>query len=106
MKIDHLAIEVDSPPEAADWYIENFGAELLYKDDTWASVEFENIKLAFVIKSQHPSHFAFLVNNFDKNDKVKEHRDGSESAYKRDPWGNIYEIIRYNNEENHDQKDN
>ena len=99
MKIDHIAIQVTSPSDAADWYVENFDAEILYKDDTWAFVEFENIKLAFVVKQQHPSHFAFLVSNFDDKDKVKMHRDGSESTYKKDPWGNIYELIRYNVEE-------
>ena len=25
----------------------------------------------------------------------KLHRDGSESVYKRDPWGNIYELVKY-----------
>ena len=100
MKIDHLAIQVESPREAATWYVENFGAKLLYEDDTWAFVEFENIKLAFVVKQQHPAHFAFLVEDFSENDKVKTHRDGSESTYKKDPWGNIYELIRYNAEEN------
>ena len=100
MKIDHLAIQVESPSEAAAWYVENFGAKLLYEDGTWAFVEFENIKLAFVVKQQHPAHFAFLVKDFSENDKVKTHRDRSESTYKKDPWGNIYELIRYNAEEN------
>ena len=49
MKIDHIAIVVDNPREAAEWYIQNFGAEFLYADDTWGFVQFENIKLAFVV---------------------------------------------------------
>tara|TARA_Y100001970_G_scaffold290136_1_gene422734 strand:+ start:1718 stop:1999 length:282 start_codon:yes stop_codon:yes gene_type:complete len=92
MKIDHLAIQVESPNEAAAWYVENFGAKLLYEDGTWAFVEFENIKLAFVVKHQHPTHFAFLVEEL-KGGKL--HRDGSRSVYKRDPWGNIYELVKY-----------
>ena len=95
MKIDHIAIVVDSPREAAEWYVQNFGAELLYADDTWGFVQFENIKLAFVVKAQHPAHFAFEVDSFNDKDKIKKHRDNSESVYKRDPWGNIYELVKY-----------
>ena len=95
MKIDHIAIVVDNPREAAEWYIQNFGAEFLYADDTWGFVQFENIKLAFVVKTQHPPHFAFEVDSFNDKDNIKKHRDGSESVYKRDAWGNIYELIKY-----------
>ena len=95
MKIDHIAIVVDNPREAAEWYIQNFGAEFLYADDTWGFVQFENIKLAFVVKTQHPAHFAFEVDAFSGEDKIKKHRDDSESVYKRDAWGNIYELIKY-----------
>jgi len=87
MKIDHVAIQVDDPRNAAEWYVKVFDAELLYVDDTWASVQFENIKLAFVIKSQHPPHIAFEADDIEGG---KLHRDESTSVYKRDPWGNIY----------------
>ncbi len=96
MKVDHIAIQVDNPREAAEWYIQNFGATLLYVDDTWGFVEFENIKLAFVVKTQHPAHFAFEVPDLEGG---KNHRDGTKSVYKKDPWGNIYEMIRYPNEQ-------
>tara|TARA_Y100001934_G_scaffold230588_1_gene278271 strand:+ start:128 stop:421 length:294 start_codon:yes stop_codon:yes gene_type:complete len=96
MKIDHVAIIVDDPEAAAKWYIEKFGAELIYADSTWAFIEFENVKLAFVVKGQHPTHLAFETTQFAEDDRVKKHRDGSESVYRRDPWGNFYELIRYN----------
>lgn len=92
MKVDHVAIQVDDPKAAADWYISKFGAELLYVDDTWGFVQFENIKLAFVVKTQHPPHFAFEVPELDAG---KTHRDGSKSVYKKDPWGNFFELIKY-----------
>ena len=95
MKIDHIAIVVDSPKDAANWYADKFKGKIEYADETWSFVSFENIKLAFVIKSQHPAHFAFEVNSFDKNDKIKKHRDNSVSCYKKDPWGNIYELVKY-----------
>ena len=95
MKLDHIAIVVDNPAEAADWYISNFDATMIYADETWAFVQLDNIKLAFVVKTQHPPHFAFEVDSFEEGDKVKKHRDDSESVYKRDPWGNIYELVKY-----------
>ena len=39
-RIDHIAIQVENPGEAAEWYSKNFGAELLYVDDTWGFVQF------------------------------------------------------------------
>ena len=91
-KIDHIAICVDSPVEAANWYIENHGAKKIYIDDTWSIVQFANVKLAFVVEDQHPPHFAFEV---DELENGKLHRDGSRSTYKKDPWGNDYELVLY-----------
>jgi len=91
-RIDHIAIPVDEPKVAVGWYIENFGATCLYVDETWGLVEFENVKLAFVVKSQHPPHFAFEVEHLEGGTL---HRDGSRSVYKRDPWGNLYELVKY-----------
>ena len=95
MELDHVAIIVDDPQAASQWYVDQFDAELIYADDSWAFIEFDNVKLAFVIKGQHPPHLAFKTRTFAEGDKVKKHRDGSESVYKRDPWGNFYELIRY-----------
>lgn len=92
MKIDHIAIQVEKPKEAAQWYCDNFGAKLIYADETWGFVQFENIKLAFVINNQHPPHIAFEDKGL-KSGKL--HRDGSRSVYKKDPFGNFYELIKY-----------
>ena len=64
--IDHIALSVEDPESAANWYISNFNGELLYCDDTWSFVQFENIKMAFVKKGTHPAHFAFKVDRFDE----------------------------------------
>lgn len=98
MKLDHVALQVEDPIKAAEWYRDTFDAKILYKDETWSFVEFENVKLAFVVKRQHPMHIAFEVDEFQEGDVVKEHRDGSKSAYKKDPFGNIYELIKYKEE--------
>ena len=91
-KIDHVALTTSDPTKAAEWYCENFDATLLYSDDTWAMVQFENIKLAFVIKTQHPAHIAFEKPDLEIG---KIHRDGSKSIYAKDPFGNFYELIKY-----------
>jgi len=92
MKIDHIAFQVKNPRLAAEWYSNNFNAEILYIDETWAFIQFENIKMAFVIKEQHPVHIAFEDPSLTAG---KRHRDGSISIYKKDPFGNFYEIIKY-----------
>ena len=74
MKIDHIALQVENPKEAAEWYRDEFEVEILYADETWSFVQMENIKLAFVVKSQHPEHIAFEVDGFEEGDYVKEHR--------------------------------
>ena len=94
-KIDHIALTTPEPQKAAKWYCEQFGGRLLYSDETWAMVQFDNIKLAFVIKTQHPAHIAFEVSEFDVGERTKKHRDGTTSVYKSDPWKNIYELIQY-----------
>ena len=93
--IDHIALVVDNPQDAAEWYVDNFCGKLLYSDDTWSFIQFKNIKMAFVKKGTHPAHFAFRVNEFEDKDVVKKHRDDTLSCYKKDPWGNIYELIKY-----------
>ena len=94
-KIDHIALVVDNPEEVANWYIDQFEASHLYSDESWALVEFENIKMAFVRKGTHPAHFGIKIEEFAKEEKIKTHRDGTLSVYKKDPWGNIYELIKY-----------
>ena len=105
MKLDHVALQVEDPVLAANWYKEKFDADVLYCDGSWSFVQLDNIKIAFVLKTQHPAHIAFEVDEFRPLDKVKQHRDGSSSIYKRDPWGNIIEYIRYPKEEDGEDED-
>ena len=93
--IDHIALTVDDPIEAARWYALNFNVDILYQDETWSFLRLENIKIAFVKKGTHPPHIGIKVCEFSNKDKTKIHRDGTISTYKRDPWGNIYELIKY-----------
>jgi catechol 2,3-dioxygenase-like lactoylglutathione lyase family enzyme len=95
MKIDHVAINVKNIEKSVSWYKNNFPVEILYQDETWAMMAVGETKLALTIADQHPPHIAFCVENFDTNDIVKEHRDGSKYVYKTDPDGNILELLSY-----------
>ena len=54
--------------------------------------QFENIKLALVLPQDHPAHIAFEDETVEGG---KKHRDGSESIYEHDTFGNIIERIKY-----------
>ena len=94
MKIDHIGIQVNNISESVDYYKE-YGSEVIYQDDTWAFLQFDNIKLALVVEDQHPYHIAFSVDEIEWEDHIMEHRDGSVSKYIEDPSGNKIEIIKY-----------
>ncbi len=91
--MDHIAITVNNINEAVAWYSNNFKCQITFQDDTWAYLEFANIRLALVVASQHPSHIGFAVENAAKYGVLKTHRDGTRSVYIRDPAGNAIELL-------------
>ena len=91
-RIDHIAIVVTNINHAVNWYKENRDCEVIYQDKTWAELQFENIKLALVLSHEHPAHIAFVDATIENG---KKHRDGSESIYDHDTFGNIIEKIKY-----------
>ena len=91
--IDHLALEVDDIDGAVAWYQELFRCEVLYKDATWAMLEFSNLKLAFVVREEHPPHLGIVRDDAEKYGKLKQHRDGSRSCYLKGPGGNVVEVL-------------
>ena len=100
MKIDHIALQVNDIKESVEYY-KNYGSRVLYQDETWAFLEFDNIKLALVVEDEHPYHIAFEVDILPHTENVQKHRDGSISYYIKDPSGNTIEIIKYPNELKH-----
>ena len=92
MKIDHIGIQVNNISESVDYYKE-YGSEVIHQDDTWAFLQFDNIRLALVLEDEHPYHIAFESEYVDG----KRHRVGSVSKYIEDPSGNKIEIIKYEN---------
>ena len=93
-RIDHVAITVDDVRESVDWYVNEHGCSIIYCDDTWAMLQFENIKLALVVDDEHPFHIAFETEDLGPLGGVL-HRDGSISRYIDDPSGNKIELIKY-----------
>ncbi len=90
--MDHVAVSVGNIAETVDWYTQHFQCKVAYQDETWALVEFANIRLAFVLPSQHPQHFAVLGDPRAYGQPTT-HRDGTSSVYIQDPNGNNVEIL-------------
>ena len=91
--VHHVAVAVQDVRAAVDWYQRNFQCKVSYQDDTWAMLDFANIKLALVVPSQHPPHIAFVHPEAEKFGTLKRHRDGTRSVYVSDPAGNAVEIL-------------
>jgi extradiol dioxygenase family protein len=91
--LDHVAIPVADVAAAVDWYRQRFRCTVSYQDSTWALLQLENTRLAFVIPEQHPPHVAFTHPNADQFGGLKTHRDGTRSCYISDPSGNPVEIM-------------
>ena len=91
-KIDHIAIVVTNISQAVRWYTNKFDCKVNYEDKSWAELQFDNIKLNLVLPHEHPAHIAFIDESI-KNGTS--HRDGSESIYDHDTFGNIIERIKY-----------
>jgi catechol 2,3-dioxygenase-like lactoylglutathione lyase family enzyme len=88
----HVAVAVSNVKETVDWYTKHFDCKVSYQDESWALVEFANIRLAFVLSEQHPPHFA-LLGDPAAYGEPKKHRDGTRSVYLKDPSGNNIEIL-------------
>jgi len=91
--IDHVAIAVQEIEPALDWYRHTFQCEVLYRDPTWALLQFANIKLALVLPSQHPAHLGFFRTDAAEFGPLTPHRDGTMSVYLADPNGNSIEFL-------------
>ena len=98
MKFDHVALNVKNISSAVEWYQNEYCAEVVYHDDSWALVKIGETKIAFTLESHHPPHIGFCVESvadFPDGSEIGTHRDGSMYHYKTDPWGNTREFIKY-----------
>jgi hypothetical protein len=109
-EFDHVAQQVPDIAAAVTWYLELLpGAQVLYQDDSWAFMEANGTKLAFVKRDQHPQHLAWrvsdaelerLANKWGK--EIAVHRDKTRSFYLEAPGGQWVEIICWEPREDED----
>jgi catechol 2,3-dioxygenase-like lactoylglutathione lyase family enzyme len=101
-EMDHVAVPCPNIARGVEFYVENFGAQVLYQDDTWAFLRLGQGKLALVTPTQHPPHVALRVDEkqlesaAQRAEKpIDSHRDGTRGIYVEDPFGNVIELICY-----------
>jgi catechol 2,3-dioxygenase-like lactoylglutathione lyase family enzyme len=101
-EMDHVAVPTHDVPGSVQFYVENFGAQVLYQDNTWAFLRLGQGKLALVTPSQHPPHVALRVDESTlahaaerAGKPIDRHRDGTTGIYVDDEQGNIIELICY-----------
>jgi catechol 2,3-dioxygenase-like lactoylglutathione lyase family enzyme len=100
-QFDHVAQVVPDIAEAVEWYLRLIpGAKALYQDDSWAFLEANGTRLAFVKRDQHPQHLAWRVDRaelerlaHETGQEIKTHRDHTRSFYLEAPGGTWVEII-------------
>jgi catechol 2,3-dioxygenase-like lactoylglutathione lyase family enzyme len=91
--IHHVAIAVPDVAQAVEWYTSRFNCSVNYVDDSWALLDFANTKLALVLPQEHPSHFALSRPDANKFGNLVTHRDGLNSVYITDAFGNSIEVL-------------
>ncbi len=92
--LDHVAVHVTSIAEAVDWYTRTFHCRVAYRDDTWALLEFANLRVALMAERRHPPHVGLFRPDAERFGPLEPHRDGTASVYVTDPDGNAVEILR------------
>ena len=101
LQFDHIALQVPDIAKAVTWYLKLLpGANVLFQDTSWAFMEANGTRLAFVKKDQHPNHLAWRVSNADLErlaaqyqQPIATHRDKTRSFYLEAPGSQWIEII-------------
>jgi catechol 2,3-dioxygenase-like lactoylglutathione lyase family enzyme len=100
--LDHVAVPSNDVAASVKYYVDTFGAVVLYQDKTWAFMDVGGAKLAIVTPTQHPPHVAFRVTPEQLEQAaakagvpIDRHRDGTTGIYTADPFGNSVELICY-----------
>jgi catechol 2,3-dioxygenase-like lactoylglutathione lyase family enzyme len=101
-EMDHVAVPSKDIPGDVKYYVDTFGATVLYADKTWAFLRVGQGKLALVTPAQHPPHVALRVDlptlaaaAARAGKEIDKHRDGTQGIYVDDPSGNVVELIYY-----------
>ena len=101
-ELDHVAVQTRDVAGTARFYVEQFGAVVLYQDSTWALLRVGQGKVALVSPAQHPAHVALRVSAEElaaaaakAGQPITAHRDGTQGIYIHDPAGNVVELLCY-----------
>lgn len=101
-ELDHVAVPCPDIAAGVRFYVERFGAQVLYQDHTWAFLRLGQGKIALVTPAQHPPHLALRVDEQalqraaqEAGKAIDSHRDGTRGIYVEDPGGNAVELICY-----------
>jgi catechol 2,3-dioxygenase-like lactoylglutathione lyase family enzyme len=94
---DHVAQVVPDIAAAVEWYAATLpGVRVLYQDATWGLIEAGGVRVAFVVRDQHPGHLGWQVPAAElerlaarHGGVIRPHRDGTRSFYLEGPAGSI-----------------
>jgi rhodanese-related sulfurtransferase len=103
LAFDHIAVQTKTTTEAVKFFTSFVpNSKLIYQDDTWAFVEVNGTRVAFVTNEQHPGHLAWRVSDEDlerlatqHGKTIRAHRDRTKSFYLPGPDGLWLELISY-----------
>src|SRR5437762_3607397 len=71
LEFDHIALSVPNIAEAIAFYREKFPqVAILHEDETWAFLQIDGLKIAFVLEEQHPPHLAFRVDTHEMLERL------------------------------------
>src|ERR1041385_2270785 len=73
LEFDHIALSVPDITEAVNFYESAFSqTRRLYQDETWALLQIDSLKIAFVLEEEHPPHMAFRVDTESELNRLSE----------------------------------
>jgi catechol 2,3-dioxygenase-like lactoylglutathione lyase family enzyme len=101
-EMDHVAVQTNDIAGSVRWYVETFGAEVLYEDKTWAFLRLGQGKFSAGDSDAASPHVAMRVSESalqqfaERHGKtIDRHRDGTTGIYIDDSQGIAVELICY-----------
>ena len=92
--VDHITLPVSDIQKTLHWYQTSFRCKVLEQTATRGVVQFENVRVVFVLPSQQPQHLAFERVDARDFGPLAPSDDGRLSLYVSDPAGSLVEIIK------------
>jgi catechol 2,3-dioxygenase-like lactoylglutathione lyase family enzyme len=93
-EVDHIAILVADIDQSVRWYLSSFSCDLIEQGNTYAVIQFENIKVVLTLPSIDPPHIGLKKVDAHTYGELRQRSDGAVSTYVSDPTGNIVELLK------------